>query len=138
MDDRVCLSLPFPSRVQVKRTALMLVAYRSHPNETKAMRDAFKAYDVDRNGRVSRAEFQNVLKQQGYTDSEVRCCSYSCSCSCSFNPNPDVAVCRRHRVNTGNVQHDNTNPQLFSLTVFFFPEGSNGRCLRQACRGLRD
>lgn len=50
---------------------LMLVAYRSHPDETKAMRDAFKAYDVDQNGRVSRAEFQEVLKKQGYTDEEV-------------------------------------------------------------------
>lgn len=49
----------------------MLVAYRSHPDETKAMRDAFKAYDVDLNGRVSREEFQNVLKKQGYTDQEV-------------------------------------------------------------------
>lgn len=49
----------------------MLVAYRSHPDETKAMRDAFKAYDVDLNGRVSREEFQNVLKKQGYTDEEV-------------------------------------------------------------------
>lgn len=79
-DDRV-----FLARVQVKRTALMLVAYRSHPDETKGMRDAFKAYDVDRNGRVSRAEFQNVLKKQGYTDSQVRGKSlllvHSCSCS---------------------------------------------------------
>lgn len=56
----------------MKKTALMLVAYRSHPDETKAMRNAFTAYDVDRNGRVSRAEFQNVLKKQGYTDAEVR------------------------------------------------------------------
>ena len=68
----------------------MLVAYRSHPDETKAMRDAFKAYDVDRNGRVSRAEFQNVLKKQGYTDSEVR--------TRSFNPNPNVAVSRGHHI----------------------------------------
>lgn len=50
----------------------MLVAYRSHPDETKAMRNAFNAYDVDHNGRVGRAEFQAVLKQQGYTDEEVR------------------------------------------------------------------
>ena len=49
----------------------MLVAYRSHPDETKAMRNAFNAYDVDRNGRVARAEFQEVLKKQGYTDEEV-------------------------------------------------------------------
>lgn len=57
---------------QVKRTGLMLVAYRSHPDETKAMRNAFNWYDVDRNGRVGRAEFQEVLKQQGYTNEEVR------------------------------------------------------------------
>lgn len=50
---------------------LMLIAYRSHPDETKTMRDAFKAYDVDQNGRVSRAEFQEVLKKQGYSDEEV-------------------------------------------------------------------
>lgn len=50
----------------------MLVAYRSHPDETKAMRNAFNTYDVDHNGRVGRAEFQAVLKQQGYTDEEVR------------------------------------------------------------------
>lgn len=56
----------------MKRTGLMLVAYRSHPDETKAMRNAFNAYDVDHNGRVGRAEFQAVLKQQGYTDEEVR------------------------------------------------------------------
>ncbi|CAM9316289.1 unnamed protein product, partial [Laminaria digitata] len=49
----------------------MLVAYRSHPDETKAMRNAFNAYDVDRNGRVARGEFQEVLKQQGYTDEEL-------------------------------------------------------------------
>lgn len=52
----------------------MLVAYRSHPEEMKAMRNAFKAYDVDRNGRVSREEFLNVLKKQGYTDAEVGLC----------------------------------------------------------------
>lgn len=51
----------------------MLVAYRSKPEETKAMRSAFKAYDVDQNGRVSRAEFQKVLKKQGYSDAEVSC-----------------------------------------------------------------
>lgn len=64
--------------MQVRRTALMLVAYRSHPDETKAMRNAFKVYDVDLNGRVSREEFQNVLKKQGYTNAEVRlffCCT---------------------------------------------------------------
>ncbi|CAM9141805.1 unnamed protein product [Pylaiella littoralis] len=70
--DRVVASLKnFASYSKVKRTALMLVAYRSHPDETKAMRDAFKAYDVDLNGRVSREEFQNVLKKQGYTNAEL-------------------------------------------------------------------
>eukprot|EP00904_Undaria_pinnatifida_P000932 jgi/Undpi1/1083/HiC_scaffold_10.g04546.m1 len=57
--------------LKVKRTGLMLVAYRSHPDETKAMRNAFNWYDVDRNGRVGRAEFQEVLKQQGYTNEEL-------------------------------------------------------------------
>lgn len=61
------------SRVlQLKKTGLMLVAYRSRPEETKAMRDAFKAYDIDQNGLVSREEFINVLRSQGYTDEEVR------------------------------------------------------------------
>ncbi|CAM9097325.1 unnamed protein product, partial [Hapterophycus canaliculatus] len=70
--DRVVASMKnFASYSKVKRTALMLVAYRSHPDELKAMRNAFKAYDVDRNGRVSREEFLNVLKKQGYTDAEV-------------------------------------------------------------------
>lgn len=50
----------------------MLVAYRSHPDETKAMREAFKTYDVIQNGRVSRAEFLEVLKAQGYKNEEVR------------------------------------------------------------------
>lgn len=57
--------------VQLKKTGLMLVAYRSRPEETKAMRDAFKAYDMDQNGLVSREEFINVLRSQGYTDEEV-------------------------------------------------------------------
>lgn len=62
----------------------MLVAYRSHPEEMRAMRNAFKAYDVDRNGRVSREEFLNVLKKQGYTDSEVGLFVLARS----FSPNP--------------------------------------------------
>lgn len=59
------------NRTQVKKMGLMLVAYRSRPEETKAMRDAFLTYDVDLNGRIGRDEFQAVLKQQGYTDDEV-------------------------------------------------------------------
>lgn len=58
--------------LQLKKTGLMLVAYKSRPEETKAMRDAFKAYDIDQNGLVSREEFINVLRSQGYTDEEVR------------------------------------------------------------------
>ncbi|CBN76109.1 n/a [Ectocarpus siliculosus] len=70
--DRVVVSMKnFALYSKVKRTALMLVAYRSKPEETKAMRSAFKAYDVDQNGRVSRAEFQKVLKKQGYSDAEL-------------------------------------------------------------------
>ncbi|CAM9116176.1 unnamed protein product [Scytosiphon promiscuus] len=70
--DRVVASMKnYASYSKVKRTALMLVAYRSRPEEMKAMRNAFKAYDVDRNGRVSREEFLNVLKTQGYTDAEL-------------------------------------------------------------------
>ncbi|CAM9965868.1 unnamed protein product [Ectocarpus sp. 4 AP-2014] len=70
--DRVVASMKnFALYSKVKRTALMLVAYRSKPEETKAMRSAFKAYDVDQNGRVSRAEFQKVLKKQGYSDAEL-------------------------------------------------------------------
>lgn len=56
----------------MKKIGLMLVAYRSPPEQTKAMRHAFSTYDVDLNGRVSREEFQSVLKEQGYTDEEVR------------------------------------------------------------------
>ncbi|CAM9417639.1 unnamed protein product [Ectocarpus sp. 6 AP-2014] len=70
--DRVVVSMKnFALYSKVKRTALMLVAYRSKPEETKSMRSAFKAYDVDQNGRVSRAEFQKVLKKQGYSDAEL-------------------------------------------------------------------
>ncbi|CAM9531052.1 unnamed protein product [Ectocarpus sp. 12 AP-2014] len=70
--DQVVASMKnFALYSKVKRMALMLVAYRSKPEETKAMRSAFKAYDVDQNGRVSRAEFQKVLKKQGYSDEEL-------------------------------------------------------------------
>lgn len=50
----------------------MLVAYRSRPEDTKAMREAFKTYDIDQNGSVSRSEFEDVLRNEGYTDEEVR------------------------------------------------------------------
>ena len=50
----------------------MLVAYKSRPEETKAMRDAFKAYDIDQNGYVGREEFMGVLRNQGYQDEEVK------------------------------------------------------------------
>lgn len=70
--DRIVASMKnFASYGKVKKIGLMLVAYRSPPEQTKAMRHAFSTYDVDLNGRVSREEFQSVLKEQGYTDEEL-------------------------------------------------------------------
>merc|ERR1712038_1001422 len=70
--DAAAMSLEnYSTHKTIQKLALMVIAHKSNSQEIGFLRNVFKRYDKDRDGKIDLTEFKRCLSKYNYSDKEI-------------------------------------------------------------------